>query len=193
MNVKKVNIEELNEASYNPRVSLKAGDPDYEKIKYSLEEFGYIEPIIWNRRTGNVVGGHQRLSVLRDMGVKEVDVVEVDLALKREKQLNVTLNKVKGKWDYERLGELLNSMDDPTKTGFDQWEIDALNIDYNHIEDLLMDDFTEHTPREERETFSMTFVLPIEAKEAVDTFLRTEENAKEILADIVLQHAQGMI
>ena len=60
MNIQKISVEKLNPAVYNPRKDLKPGDKEYEKLKRSIEEFGYVEPVIWNQKTGNVVGGHQR-------------------------------------------------------------------------------------------------------------------------------------
>jgi len=64
INIQVIDIDKLNPAKYNPRVDLKPGDPEYEKLKRSIKEFGYVEPIVWNKRTGNVVGGHQRLKIL---------------------------------------------------------------------------------------------------------------------------------
>ena len=61
MNIQKIPVSRLNAAAYNPRKDLKPGDREYEKLKRSISEFGYVEPVIWNRQTGNVVGGHQRL------------------------------------------------------------------------------------------------------------------------------------
>ena len=61
MNIQKISVDKLNPAEYNPRKDLKPGDKEYEKLKRSIEEFGYVEPVIWNQKTGNVVGGHQRL------------------------------------------------------------------------------------------------------------------------------------
>ena len=61
MKIVKKKIEDLRPASYNPRKDLKPGDKEYEKLKRSITEFGYVEPVIWNERTGTVVGGHQRL------------------------------------------------------------------------------------------------------------------------------------
>ena len=63
MNIEKIDVEKLKAAAYNPRKELKPGDAEYEKLKRSIKEFGYVEPVIWNKRTGNVIGGHQRLSV----------------------------------------------------------------------------------------------------------------------------------
>ena len=68
MNIQKISVDKLNPAEYNPRKDLKPGDKEYEKLKRSIEEFGYVEPVIWNQKTGNVVGGHQRLKVLLDLG-----------------------------------------------------------------------------------------------------------------------------
>ena len=70
MLIEKVSSSKLNPAAYNPRRDLKPGDKDYEKLKRSISEFGYVEPVIWNKTTGNVVGGHQRLKVLRGRGAQ---------------------------------------------------------------------------------------------------------------------------
>ena len=89
MNIQKVSADRLNPAAYNPRRDLKPGDKDYEKLKRSIEEFGFVEPVVWNGATGNVVGGHQRLKVLLDMGETEIDCVVVDLEPEKEKALNL--------------------------------------------------------------------------------------------------------
>jgi ParB-like chromosome segregation protein Spo0J len=107
MNIQKISVEKLNPAVYNPRKDLKPGDKEYEKLKRSIEEFGYVEPVIWNQKTGNVVGGHQRLKVLLDLGQTEIDCVVVDLDLQREKALNLALNKIQGEWDENKLAELM--------------------------------------------------------------------------------------
>ena len=193
MRVEKKPIKALKRAAYNPRKKLKEGDKEYEKIKRSLETFEQVEPLVWNQRTGNLVGGHQRLTVMQDMGYTEVDVTVVDLDETQEKQLNVTLNKVRGRWDFDKLAELLGEMDDVTLTGFEQWEVDGLSTDYDHIADLLAEDFTDLKDPAEQKTFNMTFVLPLREKESMDTFIETTENAKEILADLVVQKAQGLI
>ena len=67
----KKKITDLIPADYNPRKDLKPGDPDYEKLKHSMKEFGYVDPIIWNQQTGRVVGGHQRLKILQNEGIKD--------------------------------------------------------------------------------------------------------------------------
>ena len=113
MDIQKIPAARLNPAAYNPRKDLKPGDREYEKLKRSIVEFGYVEPVIWNRRTGNVVGGHQRLKVLVDMGQTEIDCVVVDLDLRREKALNVALNKIQGDWDEEKLASPTSTFPSP--------------------------------------------------------------------------------
>ena len=79
LNMQRMPIDQLKPAKYNPRKDLKPGDPAYEKIKRSLHDFGYVDPIVWNEVTGNIVGGHQRYKVLKDEGATEVDCVVVHI------------------------------------------------------------------------------------------------------------------
>lgn len=133
MQVEKVSISKLNPAKYNPRKNLKPGDTEYEKLKRSMAEFGYVEPIIWNKRTGNIVGGHQRYKILHDMEYKEAECVIVDLDDNREKALNVALNKISGEFDIPLLTDLLKDLSandfDVSLTGFDENEISDLFSD----------------------------------------------------------------
>lgn len=115
MEIRKVPISLLNAAPYNPRKDLQPGDPEYQKIARSIEKYGCVEPIIWNERTGNVIGGHQRLKVLAATGAVEVDVSVVQLSLEDEKALNLALNKISGQWDNEKLSAVLQDL----SAGFD--------------------------------------------------------------------------
>ncbi|MDF2568682.1 MAG: methylase, partial [Sporomusa sp.] len=130
MEIVKLPIEKLNAASYNPRIDLKPGDKEYEKLKKSILTFGYIDPIIVNKRGYVVVGGHQRLKILQAMGHKTVDVSLVDLPLDQEKALNIALNKTGGDWDLPKLQDLLAELQqtemDIELTGFDDLEIENL-------------------------------------------------------------------
>ena len=123
--VREINIVELNAAQYNPRIALEPGMPEWEKLKASIEQFGNVEPVVWNQRTGNVVGGHQRLAVLKSMGYESVPCSVVDLDEKEEKLLNIALNKIKGQWDYDKLEEILSGFDYEvaTASGFSAEEI----------------------------------------------------------------------
>ena len=137
MEIQKIPVSQVNPAAYNPRIDLKPGDKEYEKLKRSIQEFGDVQPIIWNKRTGNIVGGHQRFKVLRDLGQTEVDCVVVDMDLSQEKALNIALNKIQGDWDEDKLSSLMAEFDassfDVSITGFEAAEVDALlNKFYSH-------------------------------------------------------------
>jgi DNA modification methylase len=82
-------IADLKPAAYNPR---KISDEAMKGLTASVERFGLVQPVIWNRRTERVVGGHQRLKVLVAEGVEEADVIVVDLPESEEKALNLALN-----------------------------------------------------------------------------------------------------
>lgn len=127
MKIEKMNISKLNPAEYNPRKNLQPGDAEYKKLKRSMEQFGYVEPVIWNKTTGRVIGGHQRLKVLVDLGLKEVDCVVVEMAEEREKALNIALNKINGEWDIDKLAMLISDLQgsdfDVSLTGFEEAEI----------------------------------------------------------------------
>ena len=130
MNIKKLNIALLIPADYNPRKDLKPGDPEYEKLKRSIEQFGYVEPVIWNKTTGRVVGGHQRLKILLDLGLTEVECVIVEMDEDKEKALNIALNKISGDWDKDKLALLIEDLQvsdfDVSLTGFEPAELNEL-------------------------------------------------------------------
>ena len=142
MIIEKKNTADLLPADYNPRKDLKPGDAEYEKLKRSIEQIGYVEPVIWNQTTGRVVGGHQRLKVLMDMGMTEVDCVVVAMDEEEEKALNIALNKISGDWDKDKLALLIADLQgadfDVSLTGFEPAEIDALFKDT--LKDGVKDD-----------------------------------------------------
>ena len=136
MKFEKMKLSELHPAEYNPRVELKSGMEEYEKLKQSILEFGFVDPPIFNKRTGNLVGGHQRVSVAKDLGIGEIEVSIVDLPIEKEKALNIALNKISGQWDEDKLVELLEELntDELPLTGFNQEELDELLADMNKFE-----------------------------------------------------------
>ena len=138
MEIVKMKLSELNPAEYNPRKALRPGDPAYEKLKASILSFGNVEPIVWNRSTGNVIGGHQRLRVLLDLGVTESEVSVVDLSEVDEKRLNIALNKITGEWDDEKLTSLLADLTaggaDVYPAGFDEQELASMFADLSKVE-----------------------------------------------------------
>ena len=103
-------VHVLKPATYNPRKKLKPGDKEYEKIRQSIEEFGFADPLVVNADM-TIIGGHQRLTVAVDMGYTEVPCAVVDVDKVREKALNIALNKITGAWDDNLLAELLQDIE----------------------------------------------------------------------------------
>ena len=122
-------ISVLKPAEYNPRKKLKPGDKEYEKIKNSIEEFGFADPLVVNADM-TIIGGHQRLNVAIELGYTEVPCAVVDVDKTREKALNIALNKITGEWDEQMLADLLTDLKeadyDLDYTGFDAPEVDQL-------------------------------------------------------------------
>ena len=120
-------IADLIPASYNPRKKLKPGDKEYEKIKNMT-----------------IIGGHQRATVLADLGYTEVECIVVDIDKTKEKALNVALNKITGEWNKELLADLIKDLEDSDFdvgiTGFEPPEIEQL---FNSVHDkkITEDDF----------------------------------------------------
>jgi len=143
MEFKKIKIADLVPAAYNPRKALKPGDPEYEKIKNSITEFGYVDPVIVNKDM-TVIGGHQRISVLKDLGFAEIECVVIEIDKTREKALNIALNKIIGEWNKELLADLIADLQDSdfdvSFTGFDPPEIDQI-MSAVHDKDVEEDDF----------------------------------------------------
>ena len=143
MEIREIRLSELHPASYNPRKKLKKGDKEYEKIKQSLLKFGYVDPIIVNKDL-TVIGGHQRLTVLKDLDYETAKCVIVDLSKEDEKALNIALNKITGQWDDQLLADLLLDLQESDfnldLTGFEPPEIDDI-LSNVHDKDLSDDDF----------------------------------------------------
>ena len=132
MQIERMKIAELNPAKYNPRKDLQPGDPEYEQLKKSITAFGYVDPIIVNKRNNIVIGGHQRLKILTELGNEVVDVSVVDLDEKEEKALNVALNKISGEWDMPMLQDILFELNtdgfDMESIGFSIEELQAFEF-----------------------------------------------------------------
>jgi DNA modification methylase len=132
MNIQKIEITKLKPAEYNPRKDLKPEDEEYQKIKKSIIEFGYVAPIIVNSDM-TVIGGHQRLKVLKELGYNEVECVIVDLNKNKEKALNIALNKISGDWDNNKLEELLAEL---KETDID---LDITGFSFDEVDNILKD------------------------------------------------------
>lgn len=144
MLIQKVPVSKINPAAYNPRLDLTPQNCEYKNLKNSMKTFGYVDPIVWNRQTGNLVGGHQRFKILIEQGMEEVQVSVVDLSLEKEKALNLALNRIQGSWDKDKLAALLDELSkipdfDIGLTGFDKLEIGQIFDRY--LEQKDGDDF----------------------------------------------------
>ena len=143
MEIKELPLKDLKPAVYNPRKKLKKGDKEYEKIKQSLLKFGYVDPIIVNEDL-TVIGGHQRLTVLKDLDYETAKCVIVDLPKEDEKALNIALNKITGQWDEALLADLLLDLQESDfnldLTGFEPPEIDDI-LSNVHDKELSEDEF----------------------------------------------------
>jgi len=145
MKVQNVKISELKLNEKNPR---KINSNDMVKLMRSLEEFGFVDPVIVNEnpdRKNIIVGGHQRFKAAKKLGLTEVPVTYVDLKEAEENVLNIALNKISGEWDNEKLPELLIELQDLgadlTLTGFDDLELEDLTKTNKPGQETTEDDF----------------------------------------------------
>lgn len=162
MIIETIRLEDLHESPFNPRVKLTPDSKEYKSIAASIREFGMVEPLVVNRHNMNVIGGHQRLRVLRDGGVEETECVMIDESDPlKEKALCVALNKIKGDWDMDKLAELLS--DDEVSvfpTGFEEGEVDLSKYLDTDPEDIPVEDPEESTddPEEDEGSESTTVI-----------------------------------
>lgn len=134
-------LTDLRPAEYNPRKALKPSDPEFKSIAASITELGYSDPIIINS-DGTVIGGHQRLAVLKHLGYTKADCVIVNLNKADEKALNIALNKIGGSWD---MGKLRAALQDLTLTPID---FPTIGFTYPEVDVILGEDMEqkEHQP-----------------------------------------------
>lgn len=132
MEIQKIAIDKLIPATYNPRKNLKPEDEEYQKIKRSIVEFGFVSPLVVNKDM-TVIGGHQRLKVLEELGYTEIECNIVNLDKNKEKALNIALNKIAGEWDNNKLEELLAEL---KETDID---MDITGFNFDEVDDILKD------------------------------------------------------
>jgi ParB-like chromosome segregation protein Spo0J len=180
MKVVKKALTDLKPAPYNPRV---ISDQEKEKLRNSLFTFGYVDPLVWNSKTGHVIGGNQRLMVLRELQQADperwkgpFEVIELDLDEHREKALNLALNKISGDWNYEKLRLVFEELDESVYelTAFDLAEISVLTQELEDFEEEELPDLEGKTKDEKGYVIYLTF----KTKESAESWL-AEHNFDE--------------
>ena len=183
MEIIKKRIADMERATYNPRVELRPGDEEYETLKRSIERVGLVEPIVWNRRTNRVVGGHQRLTVEQDLGRQEGEVSVVDLDELKEKELNIALNKTGGRWDTEKLGALFDDLGERAwETGFTQTEIDEVQA---RLEQQIDQGMIDGELAEIEKTFNISLRFDKDDRDDLEAYIK--KNGKESLVAVILK------
>ena len=142
MKIVEKNVADLIPANYNPREITKK---QYAEIKESIDKFGLVDPLIVNihpDRKNILVGGHQRLQVIKDIGSKTAPCVEVNLDEKQEQELNIRLNKNQGQWNFDNLANFFD-VDSLVDWGFDSKELNFSNVaELNETMSAIDNDFT---------------------------------------------------
>lgn len=132
LEIQRIETNRLIPATYNPRKDLKPEDDEYKKIKKSILEFGFVSPLVVNKDM-TVIGGHQRLKVLQELGYEKVECIVVDLDKTKEKALNIALNKISGEWDTDKLESLLQELK------LEEFDLELTGFDFDEVDNLLND------------------------------------------------------
>jgi len=132
MEIKTLKIKDLKLAEYNPR---HMEDEEMEKLKNSIKEFGLVEPLVVNKDL-TIIGGHQRLKAAEMLGWIEIPCIIVDLDKKKEKLLNLALNRIVGNWEEGKLAKLIREIQDYPDiklSGLNDSELEMLSVQYDLI------------------------------------------------------------
>lgn len=181
VNISKIGLKDINPAEYNPR---QISDLEFGRLKNSLSEFGFVDPIILNLKNGNIIGGHQRYKALLDLGYDDdLNLIELgdigwafpstELSVRddvHEKSLNIALNKISGEFDTIKLEALLTELsfelDDLEITGFSIDDLDDLSEEINEVMDGFKSDDDFENPYNyniedgEKDSLSRDYIVP---------------------------------
>jgi len=178
-------VDELKEATYNPR---QLTESQLESLKESINKFGIIDPIIVNineKRKNIIIGGHQRFKVAKMMNMEFVPTVEIDLTLEQERELNIRLNKNTGQWDYDVLGNEFD-MEELIDWGFNEKSLLGLfdDIDYSILEDDDADDQMNNLEKETRKAIQIEFTVE-DYEVASDLYKQMREKYDYVGAELI--------
>jgi len=161
MKIKSQKIKDLKPAEYNPRIMDEA---TLETLKNSIEKLGFAEPIVVNKDL-TVIGGHQRIKAVEMLGWTEIDCVMLDLDKKKEKLLNLSLNRIVGGWDESKLVKLVREIQNYPEiklSGLSDAELEMLSIQY----DLIFGDDIKDARNEQeiKKMFALNVRVPIDVE-----------------------------
>lgn len=148
--VETIRRTDIQKAPYNPRL---IDDANKKRLEKGIKKHGLVEPLVWNRRTGNLVSGHQRLSILDKLEKSkdyELDVSVIDVDEDEEKRLNVQLNNasMQGSYDYELLGELALDLGDSLEDlGFSDFDAEIMFGASDRFQELIPDSVAVETAK----------------------------------------------
>lgn len=174
MKIETVEVSKLIPHPKNPRINLKKGMDVYDKLYRSLKDFDYIDPIIWNKRTGYVVSGHQRLQVMKDIAkengteLKEVQVSVIDVDEGKQDALMIAVNRIGSKWDMEKLSVLMKELEDSDfETGFDDFDIDRMINEDDDTEEVAVSQYS-YFSKETIEKQLSEEMIPLKREDAIE-------------------------
>lgn len=203
MKVKWVDFADVEDATYNPRVDLLPGDAEWAQIEASLDEYGQVEPLVYNEANGRLIGGHQRKKILQYKGETGAHMSIVKITEEsREKALNVALNQG-GRWDLDKLNALMGEIDTEGLAliaGFDQGQLNRMASDLQREQTLGLlapdrpggatghDDANERPFRQgdQGQRHELSIALDPEQRRVIFTAIDT---AKELWGCTTQQHA----
>lgn len=172
--VEQVMRTRINMAPYNPRYIHAS---NRSKLKKSLERFGLVESLVWNKQTGHLIGGHQRLSIMDEENnypAKDyaVQVSVVNLDPDKEKELNIALNSpsLQGDWDVPKMADLLE-------------QSKGIKLEFTGIDPLELQDFEQYPEFEGRDFSHLIGQVEARQKPADEETLRKMKQAKKGYVD----------
>ena len=152
-----VELDKMNPAPYNPRYDLQPGDREYDGLRASIMKNGLLQPIVWNKRTGTIVGGHQRYKVLKELGAKAVICAVVDKSPEDEMAANFALNKAQGHFENQLLAKMFEQMEqeqiDYQAIGYNEEEINHI---MSGLEQLNEDDIFDYSMEPDKKPLMVT-------------------------------------
>jgi ParB-like chromosome segregation protein Spo0J len=122
---------------------------EMDSLKRSIDKYGFVENVVYNKKTKRIVGGHQRVAAAAELGMEKIPVHVVDLSEKDEKILNIALNRISGEWDNEKLEEILRELEpeDRIGTGFSEAEIAKILGDFEGDMEELTEEKQDKPPQ----------------------------------------------